>query len=68
MYSYDACSNAAAGTGPVANSLLYAGAYLNNESGCYYDPATAQFLTRDPLVAASEPGYNYASGFRRRSG
>ena len=74
MYSYDAYSNAAAGTGPVANSLLYAGAYLNNESGCYYlraryyDPATAQFLTRDPLVAASEPGYNYASGFRRRSG
>jgi RHS repeat-associated protein len=53
MYSHDAYSNAAASTGPVANSLLYAGAYLNNESGCYYlraryyDPATAQFLTRD---------------------
>jgi RHS repeat-associated protein len=74
MYSYDAYRNAAASTGPVANSLLYAGEGQDSQTGCYYlraryyDPATAKFLTRDPLVAASEPGYNYASGFRRRSG
>jgi RHS repeat-associated protein len=46
----------------------YAGEYTDAESGFlylrarYYDPATQQFLTRDPLLAATEQAYNYAGG------
>jgi RHS repeat-associated protein len=73
-YAYDAYGNQTASTGNVYNPLRYAGEYQDSQTGFYYlraryyDPATAQFLTRDPLVAAGEPGYNYASGFRRGFG
>ena len=48
--------------------MRYAGEYQDSESGCYYlraryyDPSTQQFLTRDPLVAATEQAYTYANG------
>ena len=67
-YAYDAYGNQTASTGNVANPLRYAGEYQDSESGFYYlraryyDPATAQFLTRDPLVAAAQQAYNCANG------
>ena len=47
--------------GDVNNPFGYAGQYTDAESGLqylqarYYDPATAQFLTRDPLGSANQP-------------
>ena len=44
----------------------YAGAYTDAESGLqylrarYYDPQTAQFLTRDPLLPQTGQAYGYA--------
>ena len=67
-YVYDAYGSTTASTGSVANPFRYAGEYQDAESGLYYlraryyDPATQQFLTRDPLVAATEQAYNYAAG------
>jgi RHS repeat-associated protein len=67
-YAYDAYGNTTASTGSVANPLRYTGEYQDAESGLYYlraryyDPASQQFLTRDPLVAATEQAYNYAGG------
>jgi RHS repeat-associated protein len=52
---------------PIA-ALLYGGSYHDSESGLYYlqaryyDPQTAQFLTRDPLEALSGQPYTYAAG------
>ena len=46
----------------------YAGQYTDAESGLqylrarYYDPATAQFLTVDPLLAQTDQAYAYADG------
>jgi len=46
----------------------YAGQYTDTETGLqwlrarYYDPTTAQFLTVDPLAAATGARYSYASG------
>jgi RHS repeat-associated protein len=67
-YAYDAYGTTTASTGSVANPFRYAGEYQDAETGLYYlraryyDPATQQFLTRDPLVAATEQAYNYAGG------
>lgn len=55
-YTYDAYGNLLGKTGTVANPFAYAGQYSDAESGLiclrarYYDPATARFLSRDPLV------------------
>jgi RHS repeat-associated protein len=46
----------------------YAGQYTDTETGLqwdrarYYDPTTAQFLTVDPLAAATGSAYGYAGG------
>ena len=46
----------------------YAGQYTDAESGLqylrarYYDPATQQFLTVDPLLAQTDQAYAYAGG------
>jgi len=51
----------------VYQPLGYAGQYTDAESGLqylrarYYDAATAQFLTRDPLVGLPTPPYAYAA-------
>jgi RHS repeat-associated protein len=63
--TYDPYGQRVSSTGTVANPLGYAGQYTDAESGLqylrarYYDPATAQFLTKDPLVAISQEPYGY---------
>ena len=58
-YSYDAYGSVTASTGTITNPFGYAGEYTDAESGLvylrarYYDPATPQFLTVDPIVAAA---------------
>ena len=66
-YTYDPYGNLSGSTGVVTNSLRYAGAYTDNETGFlylinrYYDPATTQFLTVDPLVSATRAAYGYVA-------
>ncbi|HEY0069701.1 MAG TPA: RHS repeat-associated core domain-containing protein [Chloroflexia bacterium] len=66
-YSYDAygrreCTPCTSGYNPFG----YAGQYTDEESGLvymrarYYDPATQQFISRDPSVALSGQPYVYA--------
>ena len=65
-YAYDVYGNTVSSTGQVSNPFGYAGAYTDAESGLlylrarYYDPATAQFISRDPLFAATGQRYAYA--------
>ena len=62
-----ACGQPGTSTGSIANPFRYAGQYRDAESGLsylrarYYDPATQQFLTVDPLLAATEQAYAYAA-------
>jgi RHS repeat-associated protein len=64
-YQYDPYGNLIASTGSVANPFRYAGQYKDSESGLYYlraryyDPGTAQFLTRDPMVTITMSPYGY---------
>ena len=66
-YSYGPYGQVTAHTGTVSTALLFDGQY-QDASGLYYlraryyDPATAQFLTRDPLTAATASPYGYADG------
>jgi RHS repeat-associated protein len=54
--------------GQPVTALLFGGSYHDSESGLYYlqaryyDPATTQFLTRDPLEAITGQPYAYAAG------
>jgi RHS repeat-associated protein len=63
-YAYDAYGATTASSETIANPLRYAGEYQDAETGLYYlraryyDPATQQFLSRDPLIAATEQAYN----------
>ncbi|HXA30546.1 MAG TPA: RHS repeat-associated core domain-containing protein [Candidatus Angelobacter sp.] len=65
-YTYDSYGNLTASTGTGTTTLRYAGQYLDAESGLYYlraryyDPATAQFLSWDPLAAMTLQPYAYA--------
>jgi RHS repeat-associated protein len=65
-YSYDPYGNLTASTGTTTTPLGYDGQYQDNETGLiylrarYYDPATAQFITRDPAVALTGDAYGYA--------
>jgi len=67
-YTYDPYGKLTARTGSVQNPFGYAGAYTDTESGLsylrarYYDPTTAQFLTLDPMVAATRSPYAYVAG------
>ena len=51
----------------MPNNLLYAGQYLDGESGFYYmraryyDPTVAQFTSLDPLASMTNANYSYAS-------
>ncbi|HEU5002396.1 MAG TPA: RHS repeat-associated core domain-containing protein [Actinomycetota bacterium] len=57
-----------ASTGSVSNPFGFAGQYTDAETGLvylrsrYYDPATAQFLSRDPLAALTREAYGYVGG------
>jgi RHS repeat-associated protein len=65
-YSYDAYGNTTAHTGTASTPLEWQGQYLDSESGLYYlraryyDPTTAQFITRDPLDQITGQPYGYA--------
>ena len=65
-YTYDVYGNTVSSTPLASNPFGYAGAYTDAESGLlylrarYYDPATAQFISKDPLFAATGQAYAYA--------
>jgi RHS repeat-associated protein len=65
-WTYNAYGATTATTGSATTSLRFAGQYLDTESELYYlrarlyDPSTAQFLTRDPLVPLTKRPYLYA--------
>jgi RHS repeat-associated protein len=67
-YTYDPQGNTTASAGTVTNPLQFSGEYKDAESGLYYlraryyDPATAQFLTLDPVVALTRSPYAYVVG------
>ena len=64
--NYDAWGNPTVHTGTATGLLGYAGA-VTDATGTlylvhrYYDPATAQFLSRDPLVAQTGTPYAYTA-------
>jgi RHS repeat-associated protein len=66
--TYDSYGNPAGSTGSAATPIGYDGQYTNTDTGLIYlrartyDPATAQFLTADPLRATTWATYNYTYG------
>jgi RHS repeat-associated protein len=66
-YSYSAYGATTAHTGTVTTALQFGGQYHDADSGLYYlraryyDPATAAFLTRDPLEGLTTQPYSYAN-------
>jgi RHS repeat-associated protein len=67
-FTFDPYGTLATHTGSVATPFGLAGQYQDSESGLYYlrsrmyDPATAQWLTRDPAVAKTMSPYGYVGG------
>lgn len=67
-FTYDAHGNRTASTGTASSPLGWAGEYRDAETGFVYlrarlyDPATGQFLSRDPIVAATRSAYGYVGG------
>jgi RHS repeat-associated protein len=67
-YSYAAYGATVSHTGSAVTPLQFAGQYFDSETGFYYlraryfDPGTAQFVSRDPLVAATRQPYAYVGG------
>lgn len=65
-FSYGPFGGLTGSTGTVTTPFGYAGQYTDTESGLqylrarYYDPATAQFITRDPLASTTGQPYGYA--------
>ena len=65
-YTYDPYGNVLASTGGVAQPFGFAGQIRDPETGFYYlraryfDPATAQFVSRDPFETATRDPYGYA--------
>ena len=66
--TYDPYGNLTSSTGSYTTPLGYAGQYTDAETGFlylrarYYDPATAQFLSRDPMAATTRSPYGYVGG------
>ena len=66
-YSYDPYGSLATQTGSVTNPFLFTGQYRDAESGMYYlraryyDPGTAQFVSRDAKVSSTWAPYDYVS-------
>jgi RHS repeat-associated protein len=67
-YAYDVYGKVTEKTGSVDTPLQYGLGYTDAESGLvylsarYYDPATGQFLSVDPMVATTMSAYGYADG------
>jgi RHS repeat-associated protein len=64
--SYDPYGTLSGSTGTVTTPFGFDGQYTDSESGFqylrarYYDPSTAQFLSRDPLAGVTHSPYGYA--------
>jgi len=67
-FTYSPYGSLTGSTGTQTTPLGFAGQYTDGESGLqylrarYYDPATGQFVTRDPLASATGQPYGYAGG------
>ena len=67
-FTYDPYGNVTASSGSSTTSFAFAGQYKDAETGFYYlqaryyDPASAQFLSRDPAVRKTRSPYAYAAG------
>ena len=67
-YMYDPYGNVVTSSGIASTPLLFAGQYRDAESGFYYmraryyDPPTAQFLSRDSLASLTKSAHGYANG------
>jgi len=67
-FTYDAYGNLTGRSGPSTTPLGYAGEYTDTETGMqylrarYYDPATGQFVSRDPIEALTRSAYAYVYG------
>ena len=65
--SYSLYGKPTSTSGTASNNLGYAGQYTDSETGFqyddarYYDPATAQFITPDPLQSLTGEPYVYAN-------
>ena len=65
-YTYTPFGELNASTGTAATPFGFAGDYKDPETGYlylrarYYDPHTAQFLTRDPIEPITREAYTYA--------
>jgi RHS repeat-associated protein len=65
-FTYDAYGNQTEHTGTATTPLGYDGQYTSSDTGLIYlrarayDPATAQFVTRDPLGSVTRTPYTYA--------
>jgi RHS repeat-associated protein len=66
-YTYSPYGTVYLHTGSATTPFGFAGQYTDAESGLqylrarYYDPATQQFLTRDPLAMQTQQPYAYAA-------
>jgi RHS repeat-associated protein len=66
-FTYDAYGNTTGTTGTAKTPLGYDGQYTSTDTGLIYlrarvyDPATAQFLSVDPMVGVTRAPYNYAN-------
>ncbi|MCW2750728.1 MAG: hypothetical protein JWR83_1838, partial [Aeromicrobium sp.] len=66
-YTYTPYGSQISKTGTAVTPLGFQGQYTDVETGLvylrarYYDPATAQFLTRDPLELLTRSPYGYAA-------
>ena len=67
-FAYDAFGNLKNKTGTAATPLRWGGQYQDADTGLYYlraryyDPATGQFLTRDPIASITQEPYAYVGG------
>jgi RHS repeat-associated protein len=67
-YAYTPYGSLLSSSGTASTPLLYAGQYRDSESGLYYlraryyDPDTAQFVSRDPANAITRSAYAYVGG------
>jgi RHS repeat-associated protein len=65
-FTFDAYGSQTGSTGSVSTPFGFAGQYADAESGLqylrsrYYDPATGQLLSRDPLVSITQSPYGYS--------